>query len=322
MTTTLTDRYVAATLQRVPAAQRADIASELRAAILDSIDAQVASGADPDEAERTVLTELGDPERLAADYTERPLQLIGPRLYLRWLRTVKWLMIIPVAIASIDAISTAASAGSLADVIGSAASTALSLAIHVAFWTTVVFALIDRYDSRESERLGSWTIDALPEETAATNPSSDAATNIAFAAFFIAALIIGGREVSAFGGDTALAVIDPALWSLWLPVLIGALGLGILVDVARLLIGRWTYALAGINTLAGLAFTVPAAWLLLTDRFLDPEFVAHIEAQTGTEAWSTPTLTVATLVIIGVAAWDIVDGFAKAHRARALAPAG
>ena len=38
MTTTLTDRYVAATLRRLPARQRADIDTELRGLIADAID--------------------------------------------------------------------------------------------------------------------------------------------------------------------------------------------------------------------------------------------------------------------------------------------
>lgn len=319
MTTNLTDRYIAATLQRVPSGQRADIASELRASILDSIDAHVASGSDPSEAERTVLTELGDPERLAADYAERPLQLIGPRLYLKWLRTLKWLMLIPVVVTIIDVTAAATSGAGLGDVLLSGAGTAFNLALHVFFWTTLTFALIDRYDPNESERLSTWDLDDLPEESAQTTSDADIVANVAFSAFFIAVLILGGREFMTFGGDEPIAMIDPALWSSWLPVLVGVLALGIAMEFVRLAVGRWTYGLASANLVLGLAFAAPAVWLLLTDRLLNPEFVAHIEQQTGTDAWLSPSTTLAAVAIIAISAWDVTDAFVKAHRATAAA---
>ena len=39
-----------------------------------------------------MLTELGDPDKLAAGYTDRPLYLIGPRYYLDWWRLLKLLL--------------------------------------------------------------------------------------------------------------------------------------------------------------------------------------------------------------------------------------
>src|SRR5882672_5085367 len=85
-TTSLTDRYVDATLRRLPGRQRPDIEKELRASIADAVDDRLVAGSDPAEAERAVLTELGDPARLASGYADRPLQLIGPALYLDYTR--------------------------------------------------------------------------------------------------------------------------------------------------------------------------------------------------------------------------------------------
>ena len=72
MTTTLTDRYVAATLRRVPARQRADIDTELRGLIADAIDGREEAGADKADAEVQTLTELGDPVRLAPSTPSAP----------------------------------------------------------------------------------------------------------------------------------------------------------------------------------------------------------------------------------------------------------
>ena len=92
MTDTLTTRYIDAVTRSVPERQRDDVARELAAAIADQIDARLVAGEAPGDAERIVLTELGDPERLAAGYADRPLHLIGPRYYLEWKRLLVLLL--------------------------------------------------------------------------------------------------------------------------------------------------------------------------------------------------------------------------------------
>ncbi|MFC7484261.1 permease prefix domain 1-containing protein [Luedemannella flava] len=78
-TPTLTDRYVDATLRRLPERQRADIERELRASIEDAVEARVDGGEDPADAERAVLTGLGDPARLAAGYSTVRCTSSAPR---------------------------------------------------------------------------------------------------------------------------------------------------------------------------------------------------------------------------------------------------
>lgn len=84
MDATLTDRYISAATRTVPEKQRPELAADLRERIADQLDARRESGVSDAAAERSVLTELGDPEALAAAYIDRPLQLIGPRSYLTW----------------------------------------------------------------------------------------------------------------------------------------------------------------------------------------------------------------------------------------------
>ena len=89
---TLTDRYVAEAVRGIPAAQRADIETELRASIADAIDDRMEAGADAAAAELDVLTELGAPRRLAASYSARPTALIGPDLYPDFVRVLTALL--------------------------------------------------------------------------------------------------------------------------------------------------------------------------------------------------------------------------------------
>ena len=100
MTATLTDRYVLAVTRSIPEQQRADVADELRASIADQLDARIEAGEPANAAERAVLTELGDPDRLAAGYADRPLSLIGPRYFLEWKRLLVLLLWIVVPLAA------------------------------------------------------------------------------------------------------------------------------------------------------------------------------------------------------------------------------
>ena len=97
MTTSLTERYISATITSLPPDAQDDVRAELEGSIADAIEARLDQGEDPDDAEREVLTELGDPAALAAGYADRPLHLLGPRYYLAWKQLLRiLLMIVPV----------------------------------------------------------------------------------------------------------------------------------------------------------------------------------------------------------------------------------
>ncbi len=77
--TELIDRYVHQVGNYLPAKERAEIEAELRSQIQDQLEDRF--GGDPSEEEIvTVLTELGDPRRMAASY-RGDQYLVGPTLY-------------------------------------------------------------------------------------------------------------------------------------------------------------------------------------------------------------------------------------------------
>lgn len=63
--TTLTHRYIDQVVGRVAADQRDDVAAELEGLLTDMVEERTAAGVPEAEAERSALTELGDPARLA-----------------------------------------------------------------------------------------------------------------------------------------------------------------------------------------------------------------------------------------------------------------
>src|SRR5262245_25080335 len=145
MTATLTDRYVDAVLRRLPPHQRGDVERELRASIADAVDDRAESGTTPAEAETAVLTELGDPYRLAAGSADRRLYLIGPALFVDHRRVLTALLaaVVPIVTVVVGLVKAFDNSGPVDAVLG-ALGTGVTTALHIAFWTTLAFAVLER----------------------------------------------------------------------------------------------------------------------------------------------------------------------------------
>ncbi|WBB69738.1 permease prefix domain 1-containing protein [Micromonospora sp. WMMD812] len=313
--TSLTDRYLAATLRSVPAARREEIATELRGSIEDMIDGRRAEGRDTETAEREVLTELGNPAQLAARYADRRLQLIGPTYYLAWERLMKLLLSFIPALVGVIVGLVEATDGNAGDAIGTGIGAALQTTVQIGFWVTLVFAVLERTNA--SLDLPEWTVDQLPEDhTGRQITLVDVAASVGWLVLVIAYLPI--QHFHSFvpdrDGDN-LPILDPALWSFWLPFLIAVLVATVGLELAKYRAGRWTWPLVGVNAALDLAFAVPVIWLVSTDRLLNPDLVNRWEWLAREENLNN----VATFVIVGtvlVVLWDIADSAVKAYRNR------
>lgn len=317
---TLSDRYVWAVVRNVPEKQRREIEPEVRELIGDSIDAQRATGVAENAAERAALLELGDPSRLAARYIDRPLQLIGPRYYLDWLRLLKLLLWIVVPIvAAVAGFARVLDGGDAGEVIVSVITAGLSVAVQLCFWVTLVFAAIERYGSASTKPLVEWTPDTLPQLPSNKRPAlGEMIASIAFLAVF-AGWIVWQNFSSFFTDDDGnpIALLNPALWSSWLPFFLGVIALEMAFALWLYLRGRWTVPLAVANLALNAIFTIPAVVLLLSGQLINPEFVAAIPVDGSTQSDIAGAVgPIMLLTLIGVAVWDVIDGFIKTWRAR------
>ena len=318
---TLADRYVWGVLRNVPESQRAELEPEIRALIADAVDARTAetettatATASPETVERAALVELGDPEVLAARYTNRSLMLIGPRFFLVWKRMLLTLLPIVVPIVTIVAMAAQAVDGaSVGSIIGSGVSAAITASIQLVFWFTLVFALIERFDINVADGETRWTPDRLPALPAAGRPG------IAELALSVAALLFAGgfivwQQVAApivIDGQS-YPVFDPALWSFWLPWFLVVIVLELVFTVATYVVGRWTWASAAINAVLAAASAVPAVWLLTTQQLFNPAAVEALDAA-GVGRAVEPISTIIAVSVAIISGWDAVDGFRRAY---------
>ncbi|MZF31828.1 hypothetical protein GRA88_27405, partial [Bacillus anthracis] len=163
----LIDIYVEEVAKRLPEKNREDIILELRSTIEDML---------PDnyneDDEKRVLEKLGSPVSLANGYLDRPMHLIGPRYFDVYLTLLK--MIIPIAaiIALIAMVAEnfinytgdQAVLNVILQLIGKSIGGIFEVALHVFFWLTLVFAILERTDKNKDTEplttsLKKWTPD-------------------------------------------------------------------------------------------------------------------------------------------------------------------
>ena len=311
--TDLVDRYVLTALRRVPQEQRTDIDQELRASIADAVDARVDGGATHDEAVEQTLLELGDPDRLADRYAGRRTHLIGPELFGAWRRLITMLLsvVLPIVV-TIAVVAEVIDDASYGEIIGTAWVTLITTTVHLAFWTTLVFAIIERTGLSQTDQgraeLGlAWRPANLPDYVGGRWTTPQLVVDLAWATLLIAGLVL---QQFTF---TAEPVLDPANWSFWWPYLIGVLVLegGYAVWTHRMRVR--THVVTVVNALLGLAAAVPLIWLLATDRFFNGDYVFTALGDGDAARWANRSLIV---VIVAVTLWDIVDQGLRTERSR------
>jgi hypothetical protein len=308
---TLTDKYVAATLRTLPEKQRPDIEKELRASIADAVDDRVEAGAEPVAAEREVLTELGDPVRLAAGYAGRPLYLVGPQLfpdYVRLLKVLLWIVvpIVVIVLVVIEALQGATVGG----IFGTAIGTGITVGVHICFWTTLVFAVLERTPSR-SKPLIEWTPDMLADLPERRMSFGELVGTVVAGVLAIAALLLSPilTTVTDDAGEP-VGVLNPGLWDFWVPYLVVVSALAIGFQFVQYYVGP-TLPIAFGNLAVNVAFGVPIVWLAATGQLLNPAFFEGVGWPEGAEVPGVLTTVIIVGSILGLL-FDSIDGFRKA----------
>ncbi|MFV0632825.1 hypothetical protein [Demequina sp.] len=315
---TLTDRYVTATLAKLPADQHADVEAQLREAIGDAIDAQLDTGAAADtaSAETTVLNAMGDPERLAATYADRSLFLIGPELYLHWKRlTVLLLWIVLPIIAVLIPFGMWLGDEPWAQIVGTTIGGTLGVGVHLVFWVTLVFAVIQRAGSGPSEWSEPWTVERLKE-----SPDirvSGVETGFALGTLAITAALIVWQQLWPWATNEAgegLPVLNPDLWTWVLPGLLAVMAIEAVAVIVRQVRGRWTMGDWWLTLALDLATIVLIAVPVIAHDFLNRELFAEIG---WPDAATTITLHQAEwTVLIIVVVVCIADAWGSLNRSR------
>lgn len=308
--TSLTDRYIDATLRGIPQAQRAELEPELRALIADATE---------QATEVDALTSLGDPSRLAASYADRPLHLIGPALFLDYRRAllITLTSAVPLIFVAVG-IGVLASGGRFEEALWAAFNAALQVALHVAVWTTVLFAIVERTPAMRGARNGAWQPRHLRElpsqrvDLAALIGGSSVAALIA--AFLIVMQLASPVRTEA---GEPIGLIVPTLWNSGALLLVLAFAIAsVAFDVAGYYVG-WGYIQALSNAALSVIFTSVVLVLAFSGNLLNPEFFATVGWPKGAGSNGVITWIIAVFILLlGIA--NVGDGFGRAATAHGL----
>jgi hypothetical protein len=308
--TTLIDRYVLTVLRRVPEQQRSDIERELRTSIDDAVDARVDGGAAHDTAVEQTLLELGDPDRLADGYADRPRYLIGPAVFPAWQRLLTMLLsIVLPAVVTLSVVIRVLGGATFGEVVGTVIGTLLTVGAHMVFWSTLTFALLERAGvTRAGPPSRPWTPADLPRYEPGFLTPAQLWAAVIWPVLLIAALVL---QQFTF---TEQPVLDPANWSFWWPYLIVVLILEALYAVWLSRRGAWSHTVTLVNAALAVLFTGPIVWLATAEQFFNPAWTATLNwGDADPLRWLTGMVIV---VAVAGALYDVAEVAVRAERAR------
>ncbi|WP_326565933.1 permease prefix domain 1-containing protein [Amycolatopsis rhabdoformis] len=312
MSTTLTDRYVAATVRHVSGKHRQEIDRELRAAIADDVEGRVSLGESPGRAEYAALAELGDPARLATRYADKASVLIGPATFPQYARALRLLSatVLPIAYI-VNGIGHWVRGENAAAAVFSPLGVTVTVAVYLFAAVTVLYVLVDRFggDHETGEPDEDWKPDQLPlSDATATTTGAELGSGIVLAVVLVVALF-GQRSawLVTTASGARVPVLDPALWGFWVPFFLAVVVLSLALAVANLRLGRWTPATAVAGTVLVLAATGPLAYLFLAARVLNPALGTVFTTTGSWIGWLALVVLVAVSVAVLVKTWGHRD---------------
>ena len=324
----LIEIYIQEVTRRLPEKSREDIKLELRSTIEDMLPDDYS-----EEDVKVALGRLGNPVALASNYRDQPMHLIGPRYFDVYISLLKMILPIATVISLISIIAVffidyngdEAVINVVLDITGLGIWRIIEVGIHVFFWLTLTFVILERTDKRRDGQpltasLNKWTPDDLkniiyiPKNKAITKFEVFGSlmwTAIWATLYFYAQHLVGVYK----GGRNGLEFVTPSLnqevlLSYW-PIVVMIIGLEIAISLYKLLKGQWTKNMAICNTVLQLIGTIVFIVIVLNPNLLSKEFTIYMTDLLAVTASQFKTWLVGGGIFFYIvsAAINVFDGF-------------
>lgn len=277
----LIERYVYDVVRRLPEKDRAEVRREL----LSNLSDMLPEDADEEAAEK-VLTGLGSPAKLAEQYRQQPRYLISPAVFDEYLMVLKLVfLVVSMVVMMIGLIGDLIRLSEAPTLPGAVSAIAVNLAQGAAtgatsafLWVTLVFAAVERLQTKHCEK--EWSVGDLPELPAqgkAGFSRGETVTGMVFGAvfsiLFLVVLVFFPQVIGWYdAGKTVIPLFDGRVLQSILPyfipfwVLLALYSLA--VSACKLYYGQWNWRLVAINGVYNLAGTIlTLAFIHLPDLF-------------------------------------------------------
>ncbi|MDG5472192.1 hypothetical protein P6709_10550 [Jeotgalibacillus sp. ET6] len=295
----LIDLYVYEVTRLLPLKIRDDIALELHSSIQDML-----SEDSTEEEIKKQLSKLGDPAKLAHNYTGRPKFLIGPAYYGHYLSILKLSLMMTLTVVLVTQIifSLTSFSGGINPV-----SLLLQTSFNVVgqsfvvgaqlfFWVTIVFAFIEKSagirDHSSQPGSGSrWSPDDLKDVYSLPNKKRITKskiigkliwTAVLAGLYFNASHLIAVFERNGAGGFESTIPIfnEDVLLSFW-PLIILLIATEVALAIYKWVIGHWTRHLASINLIRNGMFIASFGVIVSRPALFNPAFISYMQDQLG-----------------------------------------
>ena len=214
-----------------------------------------------------------------------------------------------------------AAGSSIGSAIVTSSAAALVVGMIAAFWTTIGYAVVEAAEnarevdgevpewSAEIRKAIAWTQDRLPKEGSARKVRINDAVEAIVGGSIGIALVFIQRSVSPFSdaSGAAIQILNPNLWSIWIPLLIVLAASWMAVEFIKLVHGAWNLPIAAAITVLTVATTGIQIYLLGTGQLFNPAFVAKIGA--------TDWLAAGSPLVLILIALSVLDAAKKVFRA-------
>ncbi|MEN8647428.1 hypothetical protein ABFE25_22805 [Bacillus toyonensis] len=326
----LIDMYVQEVAKRLPEKNREDITLELRSTIEDIL---------PDDYNeddvKSVLEKLGSPVSLANGYLDRPMHLIGPRYFDVYTTLLK--MIIPIAavIALIAMVAenfigytgNQAVLDVILKLIGKGIGEIVEVGLHVFFWLTLVFAVLERTDKEKDPHplttsLKKWTPDDL--KNISYSPKKKAISKfevfggLMWTAIWATLYFYANHLVGVYNGtENGLKFIAPTfnqdvLLQYW-PIILVVIVFEVAISLYKLVQGQWTKRLAIGNGILQVVGTIVFIVIVVNPYIFNEGFITYLANvfTISPEGFKTWLVGGGIIIYTLSAAINIFDGFRK-----------
>lgn len=313
----LVERYIYAVTRCLPASQRDEVGKEVRAMIEDLASERAKKDTPTTADYKAVLKELGSPDKLAREYGQSSRYLIGPRWYDMYIRLLKQLLVIvPPIIAVIAGLAHFADSRVIMESIISGVGAALETGVHIVFWTTMTFAVLEYLGVKpESMTSSEWSIDDLPELPGPRQISVvDSIAGMVMIAVY-AAVVVYAVSFPAWWTEQSHSTLNPALWQGWVQGFLGLIVVSFALEFAKFKSGNWTPVLAAANVVLNIAWATFISFVILTQDVVNPALMTEIQAktsETNLQEILDWTIIISVVVTVLGCAWSAIESVYKA----------
>jgi hypothetical protein len=278
------DRYVAEVGRMLPQRSRADVEQEVRSLLQDALGAEAAGGEPTQEQQLAVLQRFGPPREVAMRYGAHQY-VIGPLLYPTFMTVLRVVVGVVLVVGLFGLVVSLAQPDvtlNFLDVVSGLVGSVL----QAAAWVVLVFALVERLNLREVEKLAeAWDPRSLPPAPTAKESYDrvsvfEVIVTVVFSTLAVIFLNFNIDDQGRFtvqGSDWASRAIFSPEFLRYIPWLSALLIAEMALPVIALIRGRWTVLLRVLGIVFNL-FGIALAWAMLSGpslaawEVLDPAF--------------------------------------------------